>query len=221
MTDEASPTKGSSSPPLSLGVALSGSGTTLQNLLDRAAAGSLPARIATVVSSRKGAGGLERAQRAGVPAKVIPRRSYSDRHSYSRAFFAHFQEARVDLVLLAGFLSRLALPEDFRGRVWNIHPALLPLFGGKGMYGDHVHEAVLASGMKVSGCTVHVVDDEYDHGPIILQRIVGVRFEDTVESLRDRVQAAEREAYPEAVALAAQGRIRVVGSRVQILPPAG
>jgi phosphoribosylglycinamide formyltransferase-1 len=122
-----------------------------------------------------------------------------------------------DLVCLAGWLHLVPIPDDFRHRVLNIHPALLPAFGGKGMYGRHVHEAVLAYGAKVSGCTVHFADNEYDHGPIVLQRVVPVLDDDTPETLAERVFEQECLAYPEAIRLFAAGRLRVEGRRVRVL----
>ena len=128
-------------------------------------------------------------------------------------------EHEAALCAMAGFLKLWSIPQAWRGHVLNVHPALLPAFGGKGMYGHHVHEAVLASGAKVSGCTVHFADDEYDHGQIVLQRTVPVLEDDTPATLAARVQEAEREAYPEAVSLFAEGRLRIEGRRVRILPP--
>lgn len=194
-----------------LAVLLSGGGSTLQNLLDRAADGSLPASIVGVVSSRADAFGLERARRAGVPgAAVTP----NPRETFSERVFAAVRGWRPDLVACAGWMHLLALPADFRGKVLNVHPSLLPAFGGKGMYGRHVHQAVLEYGAKVSGCTVHFVDDTYDTGPVILQRPVPVRDDDTPDTLAERVQAAEREAYPEAIRQVAEGRWRLDGRRV-------
>jgi phosphoribosylglycinamide formyltransferase 1 len=120
------------------------------------------------------------------------------------------------LVCLAGFLQLLPIADDFLGRVMNVHPALLPAFGGKGYHGLRVHEAALEAGVKVSGCTVHFADNEYDHGPIILQRVVPVEEDDTPESLQARVFAQECEAYPEAITLFAQGRLRIEGRRVRV-----
>ena len=178
-------------------IALSGGGTSLQNLLDRIEAGTLPVEIAAVVSSRADANGLVRAQEAGIPHATFDVRSYPDLESYGSAIFTYVREHGAAWVALAGFLKRLWIPPDFEWNVLNIHPALLPAHGGKGMYGDHVHRAVLAAGDRESGCTVHLVDQEYDRGPILLQKRVPVLPGDSVESLRERVMAAEREAYPE------------------------
>jgi phosphoribosylglycinamide formyltransferase-1 len=200
-----------------LAVLLSGSGTTLQNLLDHVASGDLPAAVAAVVSSNPAAFGLTRARNAGVPAHVVERKAAGSREEFSRRIFDHCRTANADLVCLAGFLQLLTIPDDFRNRVLNIHPALIPAFSGKGFHGHHVHEAALEAGVKVSGCTVHFADNEYDHGPIVLQQVVEVRDDDTPESLAARVFEQECRAYPEAIRLFAQGRLRVEGRRVRIL----
>jgi phosphoribosylglycinamide formyltransferase-1 len=202
--------------PLRLAVLLSGSGRTLQNLLDRSAAGHLPARVVLVVSNRSGAYCLTRAAAAGVPTAVVPRNQFGDRTAFSHTIFERCRQANVDLVCLAGFLQLLDIPQDYAHRVFNIHPALLPAFGGHGMYGRHVHEAVLNYGAKVSGCTVHFADRQYDDGPIVLQRVVEVRDDDTPDTLADRVFATECEAYPEAIRLFAEGKLHLEGRRVRI-----
>jgi formyltetrahydrofolate-dependent phosphoribosylglycinamide formyltransferase len=196
-------------------VLLSGNGTTLQNLLDHTAAGSLPAEVVLVVANRPDAFGLQRAERAGVPAYVVERGDHGSREEFSHAIFDLCRRHRADLVCLAGFLQLLVIPDDFYSRVLNIHPALIPAFCGKGFYGRHVHEAVLAYGAKVSGCTVHFADNVYDHGPIVLQRVVSVLDDDTPEALAGRVFEQECKAYPEAIRLFAEGRLRVEGRRVR------
>jgi phosphoribosylglycinamide formyltransferase-1 len=216
-TDHGPRTTGSRS--IRLGVLLSGSGTTLQNLLDRSAAGSLPARIVCVVSSKADAFGLARARRAGVPAFVVERKACPSREEFSRLIFDHCRQAGVDLVCLAGFLQLLHIPPDFEGRVLNIHPSLIPAFCGKGFHGLRVHEAALEMGVKVSGCTIHFADNEYDHGPIVLQRVVPVLDDDTPETLQARVFAEECEAYPQAIQLFATGRLRIEGRRVRVVEP--
>ncbi|MDW8264354.1 MAG: phosphoribosylglycinamide formyltransferase [Gemmataceae bacterium] len=193
--------------PLPIAVLISGGGTTLQNLINRIAAGSLPARIVQVVSSRAKVAGVERARQAGLPLVIVPRKNFASVDDFSAATFAPCRQARARLVCLAGYLQLLKIPADFRGRVVNIHPALLPAFGGPGMYGRHVHEAVLRAGVSTTGCTVHWVDDQYDHGPVIAQRIVPVRPDDTPDTLAARVFAAECELYPEVIASLAEGRI--------------
>jgi len=182
-----------------LAVLLSGSGRSLENLLDRIGAGRLRAEVALVVSNRPGVRGVDLARRAGIPVEVMPRDGRPI-EEWSGAIFAACRRSGAELVVMAGFLALLRIPPDLAGRVINIHPSLLPAFGGKGFHGDHVHRAVLERGCTVSGCTVHVVDDEYDHGRILLQRTVPVLPDDTPESLAARVFAAECDALPEAIA---------------------
>jgi formyltetrahydrofolate-dependent phosphoribosylglycinamide formyltransferase len=199
-----------------LAVLLSGSGTTLQNLLDRIAAGSLDAEVVVVIGSRADAFGLDRARQAGIPAFAVPRRDFADLDAFNDALHAALALYRFELIVCAGFLSQLQLRGRYEGRVLNIHPALIPAFCGKGFYGEKVHRAVMESGVKVSGCTVHFADDQYDHGPIILQGTVPVLDDDTPESLAARVQAVENELYPEAIQLWSNGRLRIEGRRVRI-----
>lgn len=204
---------------LKTAVLLSGGGRTLQNLIDLQAAGELPIEVALVVSSSARAYGLERAKRAGIPARVARRRDAVDHAAYSDTIFTACREAGAGLVVLAGFLKLLCpIPADYAGKVLNIHPALIPAFCGKGFYGHHVHEAVLESGVKVSGCTVHFVDDEYDHGPIVRQHVVDVLDDDTPDSLAARVFEQERRAYPAAIRAFAEGRLKIEGRRVRTLP---
>jgi len=193
--------------PLRLAVLLSGSGRTLDNLLEQIAAGRLAARVVIVVASKGDVRGVRIAERAGIPVTVLPQgsRSVAD---WSDAIFGACRGAGVDLVVMAGFLHLVAIPADFADRVINIHPSLLPAFGGRGFHGMHVHRAVLARGCTVSGCTVHLVDDEYDHGRILLQRTVPVLADDSPESLAARVFAAECEALPDAINAIAAGRAR-------------
>jgi formyltetrahydrofolate-dependent phosphoribosylglycinamide formyltransferase len=198
-----------------LAVLLSGGGTSLQNLIDRVADGRLRAQIVLVVSSDPRAFGLERARQAGIPTAVIERKTCADDRDFSDRIFTLCREASADLACMAGFLKLLVIPDDFRQRVMNIHPALIPSFCGHGYYGRRVHEAVLAAGVKVTGCSVHFADNEYDHGPIILQRAVPVLDGDTPESLGKRVFEQECEAYPEAIQLFAQKRLIVEGRRVR------
>ncbi len=202
--------------PVRLAVLLSGGGTTLQNLIDRIADGRLAARIVLVVASRADAGGLARARAAGVPAVVVPRQAFTDVAAFNDALHTELARYDLDLIVLAGFLSPFQLRERYHGRVLNIHPALIPAFCGKGFYGERVHRAVLAAGVKVSGCTVHFADDHYDNGPIILQGVVPVLDDDTAETLAARVHGLEQELYPEAIRLWAAGRLEVDGRRVRI-----
>jgi formyltetrahydrofolate-dependent phosphoribosylglycinamide formyltransferase len=201
---------------LRIAVLLSGSGTSLENLFERIESGELQAEVAIVIASKTGAGGLERARRRGVPALAVPRREFPDVSKFNDAIHAALAEHEVDLVALLGFLSPFETRGKFDARTLNVHPALIPAFSGKGFYGRRVHEAVLASGVKVTGATVHFVDAQYDHGPIILQEAVPVLEADTPESLAARVQAVERRLVPEAIRLFAEGRLEIRGRCVRI-----
>jgi phosphoribosylglycinamide formyltransferase 1 len=201
--------------PLRTAVLISGSGRTLQNFIDLAAVGKLPITIELVISSVPGVKGLVRAQKASILTDVITRREYPG-PEFSRAVTAALDAVRPDLICLAGFLAFWEIPRQYDGKVMNIHPALLPGFGGRGFYGHHVHEAVLAAGCKVSGATVHFADDQYDHGPIIVQRTVPVFDTDTPDALADRVFEQELIAYPEAIRLFAEGRLRIEGRIVRV-----
>jgi phosphoribosylglycinamide formyltransferase-1 len=202
--------------PLRLGVLISGSGRTLQNFIDLSAQGLLEARVVKVISTRPDAYGLGRARAAGVPSVTVRRTDYDTVGEFSEVLTAELQEEGVELVAMAGFLSFYRLPPVYLGRAMNIHPALLPSFGGKGFYGDRVHQAVLDYGCKVSGCTVHFASNEYDKGPIILQKTVPVLDDDDPHTLADRVFAMETRAYPEAINLFADGRLAIEGRRVRI-----
>jgi phosphoribosylglycinamide formyltransferase-1 len=212
--------------PLRLAVLLSGGGTTLQNLIDHMEAGKLSVSIVVVISSQPDAYGLVRAKRHGLEAICIPRNASRDARAYHQELNRTLDRFAPDLIALAGFLRVFRYAPHYRGRVMNIHPSLIPSFCGKGFYGLRVHQAALAYGVKVSGCTVHFADEEYDHGPIILQRVVPVLDHDTPERLAERVALAERQAYPEAIQLYAEGRLQVQGRWVKILqaapsPPGG
>lgn len=209
------------SAPLRLAVLLSGGGRTLQNFAERIDAGALHAAISVVVSSRPEAYGLVRARDLGIRAHVVSRGACPDPGALADQVFDHIRAAGAQLVCLAGWLNLLPIPDDFVNRVLNVHPALLPSFGGPGMYGHHVHEAVLAAGCKVSGATVHFADQTYDTGPILAQRCCPVRPTDTPGTLAARVFRQECRAYPEAVALIAAGRVRVEGRVARILPERG
>ncbi len=198
-------------------VMLSGSGTTLQNFIDLSESGLLPIQITRVISSRSNAYGLQRAQNHNIPTDVVARKSFSEWADYNQALTAAVDSENPDLVLFAGFMSLFWPGDSYTGRIMNVHPALIPAFCGKGMYGHHVHEAVIESGVKLTGCTVHFVDGQYDTGPIILQQAVEVLDDDTPDSLAERVQATERKLYPEAVKLFTQNRLKLNGRRVRIL----
>ena len=205
---------------LRIAVLLSGAGTSLENLVRWIAKGALDAEIVAVISSRAEAAGLERARRHGLRAHAVERRAYPDAAAFNDAIHRILDQARPDLLVLAGFLSKLDL-RGYDGRAMNVHPALIPAFSGRGFYGERVHRAVLESGVKLTGATVHFCNQEYDQGPIILQQAVPVRDDDTVETLARRVREQEYELLPRAIQLYAEGRLRVEGRRVRILPPAG
>ncbi len=202
--------------PIRIAVLLSKSGTSLQNLIDRVNDGRLNAKIVAVISNNSDAYGLERARKEAIPAFTVSRKECASVAEFSTRIFDLCRSANAELVCLAGFLQLIEVPIDFQGRTMNIHPALIPAFAGKGCYGHHVHEAAIAMGVKVSGCTVHFVDNQYDHGPIILQRVVEVRDDDTPASLAARVFEAECDAYPEAISLFSQGKLTIDGNRVRI-----
>jgi phosphoribosylglycinamide formyltransferase-1 len=201
-------------------VLISGGGTTLRNLIRKIEAGLLDVEIVLVVSSSPKAGGLRFAEEAAIPAVVVPRKEFRSREAFSEAIFGHCRRSGADLVVMGGFLKQVSIPDDFAHRVVNIHPALVPAFCGKGMYGHFVHEAVLEYGVKVSGCTVHFADNQYDHGPVIAQRAVPVLDDDTPERLAARVFEAECEVYPEVIGLLAAGRVKLDGRHVRLAPAA-
>jgi phosphoribosylglycinamide formyltransferase-1 len=200
-----------------IAVLLSGSGTSLENIFEHIDAG-LSAEVVCVLSSKKNAFGLQRAEKRGVPAIAIPRREYEDVGAFNDALHEALDPFDPDLVCLRGFLSPFELRSRYTGRVLNVHPALIPAFSGTGFYGHHVHEAVLEAGVKLTGATVHFASDDYDEGPILLQGTVPVEDDDTVDSLAARVQALERELLPEAIKLIADGRVRIEATRTRILP---
>ena len=201
---------------LKCGVLLSGSGTTLENIFERIEQEKIDASIEIVIGTKDSAYGLVRAQNRGVPTAVVKPGDFENTEVFSDELTRVLDQYNAGLVILAGFMFLYRIPEAYAGKVMNIHPALIPAFCGKGFYGHHVHEAVLARGVKITGCTVHFVDNVYDHGPIILQKAVEVKDDDTPDSLAERVQAAEREAYPEAVRLFSEGRLSIENGKVRI-----
>lgn len=212
-----------SRPPLSIAVMVSGQGrgSNLGALIEGVQSGEINGRIALVIGTRADSPALMRAQEAGVHTTVVsPRKYEGDPQGYGDVLLRLLAKYEVDLVCLAGFMLRLPQPvvERYRNRIMNIHPALLPEFGGQGMFGGNVHAAVLESGVKQSGCTVHFVDENYDTGPVILQRRVPVLEGDTPQTLAARVLVEEHRAYVEAAALFAAGRIHAEGESVRILP---
>ncbi len=202
-----------------LGVLISGGGTTLINILEYIKQGRLNAEVAVVISSRSTVGGVEKAKNAGLDVKIIRKKDYGDidesrpsegLDEFSKRIEEELVAANVDLVVQGGWLCLWKIPARYENRVMNIHPALLPSFGGKGMWGHHVHEAVLKAGCKVSGCTVHFCTNQYDKGPIIVQRACEVKDQDSPETLAARVFEQECIAYPQAIRLFAENKLPVL-----------
>ena len=205
---------------VNIGVLVSGGGTNLQKLIDAERAGNIQnGKLRVVIASNPEAYALKRAEQAGIEHFALRRKDYPDVDTYSQALIDALKERDIDLVVLAGFLTITGdnFVEAFRNRIINVHPALLPAFGGKGYYGLHVHEAALARGVKVTGATVHFVNEICDGGPIILQKAVAVKEGDTPETLQRRVmEEAEWILLPQAVSLFCQGKLTVEDSTVHI-----
>ena len=205
---------------VNIGVLVSGGGTNLQKLIDAEKAGNIEnGKLRVVIASNPEAYALKRAEQAGIEHFALRRKDYPDVDAYSQALIDALKERDIDLVVLAGFLTITGdnFVEAFRNRIINVHPALLPAFGGKGYYGLHVHEAALARGVKVTGATVHFVNEICDGGPIILQKAVAVKEGDTPETLQRRVmEEAEWILLPQAVSLFCQGKLTVEDSTVHI-----
>lgn len=207
---------------LSMAVLLSGGGTTLANLIDWHRRGRLLVDIGLVIASTPKAGGLAIARNAGIRAETVDAAEYTkssesgkrsrDYHAMSVAINRLILDGGYDLVCMAGFLCRYYFDPSLQGRVLNIHPSLIPMFCGQGMYGHHVHEAVVKAGVRISGCTVHLADHQYDTGPIILQRCCPVFGDDTPDDVAGRVFREECRAYPEAINLIAEGRLHLDAS---------
>ena len=204
--------------PIRLGVLISGGGRTLLNILEYINVGRLNAEVAAVISSRSTVAGVERAKNAGLDVKIIRKKDLPDIDEFSKHIELELAAANVDLVIQGGWLCLWKIPARYENRVMNIHPALLPSFGGKGMWGHHVHEAVLNAGCKVSGCTVHFCTNEYDKGPIIVQRTCAVENDDTPDTLAARVFEQECIAYPRAISLFAKGKLSVKNGVTRIKP---
>jgi formyltetrahydrofolate-dependent phosphoribosylglycinamide formyltransferase len=170
-----------------------------------------------VISSAPDTYGVKRAEQNNIPVSIVQRKGFNNSEIFSNTIINEIEEYSVDLIILAGFLHLFKIPDKYTGKAMNIHPGLIPSFCGKGYYGHHVHEAVIESGVKVSGCTVHFVDNEYDCGPIIIQRVVQVHEDDSPETLAQRVFKEECIAYPEAINLFAEGRLKIEERKVRIL----
>ena len=206
---------------MNIAVLVSGGGTNLQALIDAQAREEIQdGKITCVISSNPDAYALERAKNNGISTRVIPRKEYNDIHSYTKAVRDALIEAKADLVVYAGFMTILdeQVVEAFEGKMMNVHPALIPSFCGKGFYGLRVHQAVLDSGVKLTGATVHFVTEDCDAGPIIMQKAIDVNNDDTPETLQKRVmEQCEWKILPKAVSLFCQGRIKIVGNKTEII----
>ena len=205
-------------PRLKLAVLFSGNGSTLQNLMEKSASGAMNADVVVALSSRADAYGLERARARNIPTLTVARKGFKGVDAFSDAVYGALAPYEIDLICYAGFMCMLRIPAEFEQRVINVHPSLLPSFGGKGFYGQHVHEAVLKHGCKISGCTVHFVDNVYDNGPIIAQKPVSVLDTDTPETLSARVQEVERQLFPDVIQWIADERIKIVNRVVRVYP---
>jgi formyltetrahydrofolate-dependent phosphoribosylglycinamide formyltransferase len=200
---------------LNLVVLASGGGTNLQAIIDSIEAGKLDAQIKAVISNNSKSGALERARNHNITDIHLSHKQFATPEEFDQKLLSILKENEIDMIVLAGYMKMISptVIRQYKNRIINIHPALLPSFGGKGMYGIHVHEAVIESGVKVSGVTVHLVDEIYDHGAIVMQKTVPVLDDDTPESLADRVLKVEHQAYSEAIQLFAEDRIEIRGNR--------
>ena len=194
-------------------------GSNFAAIADSAARGEIPVDVAVMIHNNARAGAKEKAEARGIATEWVPRKRFSDDDAYAEHLLALLEKYSIDLVALAGFMQLIpaAVVRRYQHRMTNIHPALLPFFGGKGFYGMRVHEAVFASGMKVSGPTVHLVDEEYDHGPILLQHAVAIDDCKSPEEIAARVLVEEHKLYPRAMGLLAEGRFRVEEGRARLL----
>lgn len=199
---------------LKVAVLISGGGTTLDNLIRERDAGELPIDIELVISSNPNAKGLGFARDAAIPTDIVSRKNFQSPELHSQAVFALCREREVQLIVMAGYLEHLLIAEDFNLRVVNIHPSLIPAFSGQGFYGDRVHRAAIEYGVKVSGCTVHFVDNEFDHGPIIAQRACPVLRGDCPQTLQKRIAEVEFQLYPSVIAAIARGHVEISDRRV-------
>ncbi len=204
---------------LNLGVLVSGRGTNLQAVIDSIQKGSLEAEVCVVISSKQDAYALKRAEKYGIPHYCVLRRDYKRQKDFEREMVNLLKKHDVELVVLAGFMTILSpyFVNEFKNKIINVHPSLIPAFCGKGFYGERVHKAVLDYGVKITGATVHFVDEGTDTGSIILQQAVQVLDDDTVESLGARVLKLEHELLPKAINLFARGKLKIEGRRVKIL----
>jgi phosphoribosylglycinamide formyltransferase-1 len=206
---------------LQIGIMVGGHsrGSNMQAIIDACVSGEIRGQVAMVIGGRRDAPAIRRAEQAGVHTSIISPKQYeNDSGGYEAVLLTQLREYKVGLICLAGYMRMLpeSVVKAYRGRIMNVHPALLPFFGGKGMYGEHVHRAVIDSGMKISGCTVHFVDEEYDTGPIIVQSAVPIEEGDTPETLAARILPQEHRAYVMAIKRFAEGRLSLDGRRVYV-----
>jgi phosphoribosylglycinamide formyltransferase-1 len=196
-----------------------GRGSNMQAIIDACHSGKIDGEVALVLGVNDEAPAIERARSQGIPTLCISPKAYETTEAYDAAVFDALKAASIDLICLAGYMRVLGqdIVDHWRDRIMNVHPALIPSFCGKGMYGHHVHEAVIARGVKFTGVTVHLVDEEYDTGPIVLQTVVPVDEDDTPDTIAAKVLVEEHKTYTDAIALFAAGRLRVVGRKVRIL----
>ena len=203
---------------MNIAVFASGRGSNFQAILNAIDEGRLPARVTLLVSNNSDAGALDLARSQNIPAFHLSPKQFASEEAYVQQLLALLQQHNIELIALAGYLKKVpsVVIERYRNRILNIHPALLPSFGGPGMYGHHVHEAVIAAGVKVAGATVHLVDEEYDRGPIVHQKTIEVLSDDTAETLASKVLKIEHEIYPEVLAAFARSRVKIEGRKVWI-----
>ncbi|CUS98211.1 phosphoribosylglycinamide formyltransferase [Candidatus Kryptobacter tengchongensis] len=203
---------------MNIAVFASGRGSNLMAIINAIKEGRLNAKVALVISNNSNAGALEIARANGIDALHISRKQFASDEEYIQKLLHELKTRNIELIVLAGYMKKIPpeIVREYQNRILNIHPALLPAFGGPGMYGINVHKAVIDYGVKVTGVTVHIVDEEYDHGPIVMQRVVEVRDDDTPESLAERVLKVEHEIYPQAIELFVEGRVVISGRKVFI-----
>ncbi len=204
---------------VNIGILISGSGTNLQAIIDNINEGNIDGEIKLVISNKKDAYGLVRAKEAGIETLYLDRKEFSSDEEYNKKIMEEFTKRDVELVVLAGYLKILSkeFVQKYKNRIINIHPSLIPSFCGEGCYGELVHKMVLDYGAKITGATVHFVDEGTDTGPIILQKAVKVEDDDTVESLKEKVLKIEHELLPEAIRLYCQRRLSVQGRKVKVV----
>jgi phosphoribosylglycinamide formyltransferase 1 len=197
-------------------VMISGGGTTLRNLIEVQQRGGLDVEFRGVVSNRSQVAGVDIARNAGIPVAIFPRKKYDTDEVYSQVVFDQVRQWGAELIVMGGFLQHILIPDDFALRTINIHPSLIPAFSGHGFYGQHVHQAAIEYGVKLSGCTVHFVDNQFDHGAVIAQRSCPVTADDTWQTLQQRVFKLECELLPEVIQQFAHKRVRVEGRQVWV-----